>query len=94
MNITPLGNRIVVISDDPVEEKTAGGIIIPEIVQPKPLEATIIAVGEDVNDPELVPNARVLIGRYAGHYVIRQKTTYTIVREDEVLGMLEEESCN
>lgn len=96
MNIRPLQDRIIV---ERVEEenKTAGGIIIPDTVsKEKPQEGKVIAVGKgkvtpegkvlplDVKDGDLV-----LFGKYAGSEIKIDGVEYLIMREDDILGVVE-----
>ena len=67
MNIKPLADRVL-IKPAPAEEKTIGGIIIPDSAKEKPLRGEIIAVGKGTKDEEMVvkPGDTVLYGKYAG----------------------------
>ncbi len=95
MNIRPLQDRIIVkrIKE---EEKTAGGIIIPDTAKEKPQEGKVIAVGkgkvgEDgkVQKLDVKKGDRVLFGKYAGSEITMDGTEYLIMREDDVLGVIE-----
>jgi len=96
MNIRPLQDRIIV---ERVEEesKTAGGIIIPDTVsKEKPQEGKIIAAGKGKVTPEgkVLPldvkeGDRVLFGKYAGSEVKIDGIDYLIMREDDILGVVE-----
>jgi chaperonin GroES len=96
MNIRPLQDRIIV---ERVEEetKTAGGIIIPDTVsKEKPQEGKIIAAGKGKVTPEgkvlpldVKPGDRVLFGKYAGSEVKIDGKEYLIMREDDILGVVE-----
>ena len=96
MNIRPLQDRIIV---ERVEEetKTAGGIIIPDTVsKEKPQEGKVIAVGKGKVTPEgkVLPldvkeGDRVLFGKYAGSEIKIDGTEYLIMREDDILGVVE-----
>ncbi|MDA3902695.1 MAG: co-chaperone GroES [Desulfuromusa sp.] len=96
MNIRPLQDRIIV---ERVEEETttAGGIIIPDTVsKEKPQEGKIIAAGKGKVTPEgkvlpldVKPGDRVLFGKYAGSEVKIDGTDYLIMREDDILGVVE-----
>ena len=89
-DITPIANRVLV-RHDPIEEETLpSGIIIPEMAQPKPMIATVVATGDKLANP--IPlGSRIMIGKYAGHTIEVNKETLTIVREDEIMGIVEEE---
>lgn len=97
MKVVPLHDRIVVARID-AEEKTAGGIIIPDTAKEKPQQGTVVAVGSGrVNDEgTLIPldvkaGNTVLFGKYAGTEIKLEGEEYLIVREDEVLAVFEDE---
>ncbi len=96
MNVRPLADRILVRR---IEEKETirGGIIIPDTAKEKPQEGEVVAVGpgrmgEDGKrlDMEVKQGDRVLIGKYSGTDVKIDGVEYTILREDDVLGVLSE----
>jgi chaperonin GroES len=77
------------------EDKTAGGIIIPDTAKEKPQEAVVIAVGPGALDEkgerrplDVVPGNRVLLGRYSGSEVDLDGEEHLIVREDDVLAVI------
>ena len=95
MNIRPLYDRIVVKR---IEEKETiqGGIIIPDSAKEKPQEGEVIAVGQGkrldsgkVVAPDVKPGDRILFGKYSGSEIKLDGEEYVIMREDEVLGILE-----
>lgn len=95
MAMTPLFDRIVVKRTDG-EEKSAGGIFLPDAAQEKRQEGTVIAVGNGklLDDGTLVPleltgGERVLFGKYAGSEIKYGGETYLIMREEEVLAVIE-----
>jgi chaperonin GroES len=95
MKIRPLQDRILVKRVDE-EEKTAGGIIIPDSAKEKPQEGKVVAVGngkilEDGNTQPLdvKKGDRVLFSKYAGTEVNIEGGEHLIIREDDVLGILE-----
>ena len=95
MNVRPLGDRILVKRVEEVE-KTRGGIIIPESAKERPLEGTVIAVGSGkrLEDGTLVKldvkaGDTILFGKYTGTEIKVDGVEHTIVREDEVLGIVE-----
>ncbi len=90
MNIKPLADRVL-ISPTPVEEVTAAGIIIPETAKEKPLKGTVIATGNGTKDEEMVVKAgdEVLFGKYAGTEVELEGTKYLIMRQSDVLAVIE-----
>ena len=93
-NIRPLRDRVV-IRRLKEEEKTAGGLFIPDTAKEKPLEGEIVAVGngkvlEDgtVQKLEVKVGDRVLFGKYTGSDVILQGEERLVVREDDILGII------
>jgi chaperonin GroES len=99
VKIRPLGDRILVKRlDEDKEQRTAGGIIIPDTAKEKPMEAKVEAVGPGrrLEDGKLVKldvkvGDRVLIGKYSGTDVKLDGEEYLIMREDDVLGVIEAE---
>lgn len=89
MNIQPLADRVL-IKAAPAEEKTAGGIIIPDTAKEKPLQGEVLAVGGGTKDEEMVLKAgdRVLYGKYAGTEVELDGEKYLIMRQSDVLAVL------
>jgi chaperonin GroES len=90
MNIKPLADRVL-ISPTPAEEVTAAGIIIPDSAKEKPLKGTVIAVGAGTKDEEMIVKNgdEVLFGKYAGTEVELQGTKYLIMRQSDILGIIE-----
>ncbi len=95
MKIRPLQDRIIVKRMEE-EEKTKGGIIIPETAKEKPMEGKVIAVGKGkvLEDGKLHPvdvkvDDRVLFGKYAGTEVKIDGEEHLIMREDDILGVIE-----
>ena len=95
MKIRPLQDRVIVQRVDE-EETTKGGIIIPDTAKEKPQEGKIIAVGKGkVNDDgKVMPldvkvGDKILFGKYAGSEVKIDGEDYIIMREDDILGVLE-----
>ena len=89
MNIKPLGDRVLV-KLAPAEEKTVGGIIIPDTAKEKPLQGRVLAVGGGTKDEEMVLKAgdTVLYGKYAGTEVELEGEKYLIMRQSDVLAVL------
>lgn len=92
--IKPLGSRIVVKRSE--AEKTKGGIYLPDSAQEKPKEGTVLAVGPGVPNDEgkLIPldikeGDRVLFSSYGGTEVKLEETEYLILKEEEVLGVMQ-----
>lgn len=95
MKIRPLQDRVIVQRIEE-EEKTKGGIIIPDTAKEKPQEGKIIAVGKGkVNDEgKVVPMSvkegdKILFGKYSGAEVTLDGKDYLIMREDDILGIVE-----
>ncbi len=90
MNIKPLADRVL-ISPTPAEEVTAAGIIIPDSAKEKPLKGTVIAVGTGTKDEEMIVKEgdEVLYGKYAGTEVELEGNRYLIMRQSDVLGIIE-----
>ena len=95
MKLRPLQDRIIVERIDE-EEMSAGGIIIPDSAKEKPQEGKIIAVGKGKtgDDGKLVKldvkkGDRILFGKYSGSEVKLDGSEYLIMREDDVLGVIE-----
>ena len=96
MKIKPIKENIVVKRLDDDSETKVGSIIVPDSAKEKPLTAEVIAVGSGrtLKDghkvaPEVKVGDRVLVGKYAGSEVKLEGTEYLILREDEVLGVIE-----
>lgn len=89
MNIRPLADRVLILPA-PVEEKTVGGIIIPDTAKEKPLKGEVIAAGNGTKDEEMVLKVgdHVLYGKYAGTEVEIDGTKYLIMRQSDVLAVL------
>ena len=95
MKFRPLHDRVVVKRID-AEEKSAGGIIIPDTAKEKPSQGEVVAVGPGGRDEagKLIPidikvGDRVLFGKYAGTEIKIDGEDFLIMREEEVLGILE-----
>jgi chaperonin GroES len=95
MNIRPLQDRVIVQRIEEAE-KTKGGIIIPDTAKEKPQEGKVVAVGKGkVNDDgKLLPLSvkagdKILFGKYSGAEVKLNGNDYLIMREDDILGIVE-----
>jgi chaperonin GroES len=93
--IRPLGDRILVkrIKE---EEKTKGGIIIPDTAKEKPQEGKVVAVGKGKKTDEgkiialdVKAGDRILFGKYSGSEIKLEGEEHLILREDDILGVLE-----
>jgi len=94
LNIQPLGDRVILQRAE-AEEKTAGGILLPETAKDKPKEGRIIAVGDGrVNDKgervkmSVKAGDRVLFSSYAGTEVKYQGEEYLIMSETDILAVI------
>ena len=89
MNIKPLADRVLILPA-PAEEKTIGGIIIPDTAKEKPLQGTVVAVGHGTKDEEMVlkVNDQVLFGKYSGTEIEYEGTKYLMMRQSDVLAVL------
>jgi chaperonin GroES len=95
MKIKPLNDRVLVLRIDE-EEKTKGGIIIPDTAKEKPQEGKIIAVGPGkvTDEGKKVPldvkkNNRVLFGKYTGTEITIDGVEHLIMKEDDILAIVE-----
>ena len=90
MNIKPLADRVLILPA-PAEEKTIGGIIIPDTAKEKPLKGEVIAVGNGTKDEEMVLKVgdTVLYGKYGRYWNWKvEGTKYLIMRQSDVLAVL------
>lgn len=89
MNIKPLADRVL-IEPAAAEEKTIGGIIIPDFAKEKPLKGKVIAVGNGTKDEAMVLKAgdKVLYGKYAGTELELDGEKYLIMRQSDVLAII------
>jgi len=95
MKIRPLQDRILV-QRLPEEEKTKGGIIIPDTAKEKPAEGKVVSVGNGKlgDDGKRIPleikkGDSILFGKYSGTEVTIEGKEYLIMREDDILGVIE-----
>ena len=95
MKIRPLQDRVIVKRIEE-EEKSKGGIIIPDTAKEKPQEGKVVAVGKGkVNDDgKITPldvkvNDRILFGKYSGTEISIDGEEHLIMREDDILGVIE-----
>ena len=82
---TPMKDRVL-IEPAQAEEKTAGGIIIPDTAKEKPQKGTVVSVGKGKKDEPMTVKEgdNVLYGKYSGTEVIIEGKTYLIMREDDI----------
>jgi len=88
MNIQPLADRVLVCPP-PAEEKV-GGIIIPDTAKEKPLNGTVVAVGEGTKDEKMIlkEGDNVLYGKYAGTELEYEGKKYLMMRQSDVLAIV------
>lgn len=96
MRIRPLHDRILIERIEE-EEKTKGGIIIPDTAKEKPIQGKVISVGKGkvtekgkVTAPDVKEGNRILFSKYAGSEVKIDGKKHLIIREDDILGVIEE----
>ena len=89
MSIKPLADRVL---DKPAaaEEKSVGGIIIPDTAKEKPLKGEVIAVGNGTKDEDMIvkPKDQVLYGKYAGTEVELDGEVFLIMRQSDILAII------
>jgi chaperonin GroES len=95
LKLRPLYDRIVVKRKE-AQERTASGLYIPDTAKEKPQQAEVVAVGDGKFDDsgkrmklDVKPGDTVLIGKYSGTEIKIDDVEYTILREDEVLAIVE-----
>jgi chaperonin GroES len=95
MKLRPLDDRVIVKPSE-AEEKTAGGIVLPDTAKEKPLRGKVIATGPGKQldngkrgEMSVKKNDEVIYGKYAGTEVEMDGKKYVILRESDVLGIIE-----
>ena len=90
MNIKPLADRVLILPA-PAEEKTIGGIIIPDTAKEKPLKGEVVATGNGNKDEEMILKVgdTVLYGKYAGTELEFEGKKYLMMRQSDVLAVVE-----
>jgi chaperonin GroES len=95
MRIKPLSDRVLVLRIEE-EEKTSGGIIIPDTAKEKPQEGKVVAVGPGKLDEngkrislDVKTDDRVLFGKFAGTEIKLDGVEHLIMREDDILGIIQ-----
>ena len=96
MNLRPLHDRVIVKRVDEKEQKSSGGIIIPDSAKEKPQQAEVVAVGPGKRNDEgkatpldVKAGDKILIGKYAGNEIKIGDEELVILREDEILAVVE-----
>lgn len=89
MKIQPLADRVL-IAPAQAEEKTVGGIIIPDTAKEKPLQGRVVAVGEGKKDEPMVlkEGDTVLYGKYSGTEIEHEGEKYLVMRQSDVVAIL------
>ncbi len=89
LNIKPLADRVI-IEPAAAEEKTAGGIIIPDTAKEKPQKGTVVAVGPGTKDNPITVKAgdNVLYGKYSGTEISYEDNDYLIMRESDIVAII------
>jgi len=94
MKMVPLGDRVIVRLIEQ-EEKTKGGIIIPDTAKERPQEGEVVAVGKGRRtnsgerlEPEVKKGDRVLFTKYAGNEIEMDSAKYLVMKEDDILAIL------
>lgn len=94
LNLKPLADRVVV-KPQAAEEKTKGGIFLPDTAKEKPIEGTIVAVGPgraaddgSIIKPEVQVGDKVLYGKYSGTEISVEGEEYLIMRESDIFAII------
>lgn len=90
MKMKPINDRVVVLPS-PAEEKTSGGLILPDTAKEKPQKGEVVSVGpgKDGNLMTVQKGDTVLYGKYAGQEIQYKGKDYLIMREDDILVILD-----
>lgn len=87
MKIKPLKDRVVVKYSSEELEKTPGGIYVPDVAKEKPQKGVVIEVGSEVKEVKV--GDTVLFDKYAGSKIKIDDVEYLIIKEEEILGIIE-----
>ncbi|MFV0329797.1 MAG: co-chaperone GroES [Dysgonomonas sp.] len=89
MSIKPLADRVLV-KPAAAEEKSVGGIIIPDTAKEKPLKGEVVAVGNGPKEEDMIvkPKDQVLYGKYAGTEIELEGEVYLIMRQSDILAII------
>jgi chaperonin GroES len=89
VNVKPLADRVLV-EPAAAEQKTAGGIIIPDTAKEKPQKGTVVAIGTGKKDEPLTVKVgdKVLYGKYSGTEISVEGKDYLIMRESDILAVI------
>ena len=89
MSVKPLSDRVLILPN-PAEEKTAGGLFIPDTAKEKPLAGKGVAVGPGTKEVtmEVKEGDTVLYGKYSGQEITVDGTEYLIMRQNDILAII------
>ena len=89
MNVKPLSDRVLILPN-PAEEKTAGGLIIPDTAKERPLAGKVVAVGPGTKDiqMEVKVGDEVLYGKYSGQEIHVEGEDYLIMKQADILAII------
>ncbi len=89
MNVKPLSDRVLVLPN-PAEEKTAGGLFIPDTAKEKPLAGKVVAVGPGTSEikMEVSVGDQVLYGKYAGQELHIDGVDYLIMKQSDIMAII------
>ena len=89
MNVKPLSDRVLILPNQ-AEEKTAGGLYIPDTAKEKPLAGKVVAVGPGTAEVKMEVNVgdQVLYGKYAGTEIQVEGESYLIMRQSDILAII------
>lgn len=92
MKLKPINDRVIILPSE-AESKTKGGLIIPDSAKERPARGQVVSVGDgkDGGIMKLIPGDWVYYGRYAGQQIEFEGVDYVVMREDDVLAVLESE---
>jgi chaperonin GroES len=89
MNVKPLADRVLILPN-PAEEKTAGGLFIPDTAKEKPLAGKVVAVGPGTKEVQMEVQVgdQVLYGKYAGTELQFEGESYLIMKQNDILAII------
>lgn len=89
MNVKPLADRVLILPN-PAEEKTAGGLFIPDTAKEKPLAGKVVAVGPGTKEVQMEVKVgdQVLYGKYAGTELQFEGESYLIMKQNDILAII------
>ena len=89
MNVKPLADRVLILPN-PAEDKTAGGLFIPDPAKEKPLAGKVVAVGPGTKEVQMEVKVgdQVLYGKYAGTELQFEGESYLIMKQNDILAII------